>query len=114
MYEYTAKLMRVVDGDTVEVDVDLGFTVHINVMFRLYGIDAPEIRGITKEAGYVSKQALINFLGQGALSLKSEKAIKTDKYGRWLAILIVTRPDGSTMIVNDEMVKGGFAVTYVP
>lgn len=114
MYEYAVKLVRVVDGDTVELDVDLGFTVRVTVMFRLFGINAPEVKGTSKEFGLASKQALINILNEGSLTVKSEKAIKTDKYGRWLAAITVTRSDGSTVNVSDWMILSGFAVPYLP
>lgn len=114
MYEYKTSLVRVVDGDTVELTVDLGFTVTAKVVFRLLGINSPEMKGVTKSSGLVARQGLIDLLGQGDLSIRSEKPVKTDKYGRWLATITVTRPDGSTFVVNDEMIKSGFAVAYTP
>ena len=114
MYEYSVKLLRVVDGDTVELDVDLGFTVHVTVMFRLLGINAPEVKGASKEFGLASKQALIDLLQEGSLTVRTEKAIKTDKYGRWLAAITVTKSDGSIVNVSDWMILSGFAVPYLP
>lgn len=113
MYEYTATLVRVIDGDTVVLVVDLGFTVSVNVEFRLLGINAPEMKGTTKVAGLNAKAHLEQLLAQGALSLKSEKAPKTDKYGRWLADITVTKADGTSFNANQAMVTDGFAVPYM-
>lgn len=114
MYEYACKLLRVVDGDTIVGDVDLGFTVHVNVVFRLAGINAPELVGAARALGTASKQHLETLLGQGPCVVHSLKALKTDKYGRWLGTFYVTASDGSVVNVNDKMVADGFAVVYMP
>lgn len=114
MFEYACKVTRVIDGDTVVCDVDLGFTVHVNVVFRLTGINAPELVGATHAVGVASKQHLETLLGQGPCVVHSFKALKTDKYGRWLGTFYVTRPDGSVFNVSDQMVADGFAVVYMP
>ena len=113
MYEYKATLVRVVDGDTAYVDVDLGFDIKITIDFRLLGINAPEMKGATKVAGLAAKDHLTQLLGQGTLSLKSEKPLKTDKYGRWLATFTVTRPDGTSFDANAQMVADGFAIPFM-
>jgi micrococcal nuclease len=115
MYNYMAKLIRVVDGDTVYLDVDLGFTVHINVGFRLAGINAPEMIGATHDAGLAAKRELERLLSLGQIQIYSEKekAPKTDKYGRWLARLWVTQTDSRVLDVNQSMIDGGFAVPYM-
>lgn len=60
LYEYRADTRRVVDGDTVDVDIDLGFNVWLrNERLRLYGIDTPELKGANKAAGLAAKNALI-------------------------------------------------------
>lgn len=112
MYEYQATLARVIDGDTVELVVDLGFTVSVNVEFRLLGINAPELKGAAKAAGLASKAHLEGLLAQGKLSLKSLKHLKADKYGRWLASITVTRADSSSFDANQQMLTDGFAVAY--
>lgn len=113
MYEYHASLVRVIDGDTVVMVVDLGFTVSVNIEFRLLGINAPEMKGTSKVAGQAAKAHLEQLLAQGSLSLKSEQAPKTDKYGRWLADITVTRPDGTSFNANQQMIADGFAVAYM-
>lgn len=114
MYRYAAKLIRVVDGDTVWMDVDLGFTVHVNICFRLLGINSPELIGSDPAGGRAAKAHLEQLLAQGALTLRSEKPLKTDKYGRWLADITVTRPDGTAFNANQQMVVDGHAVASTP
>ena len=88
IYIYKAELIRVVDGDTVELIIDLGFDTLRKERFSLYGIDAPEMR---TKAGKEAKAWLIGVLGPyGAIYVQtiqlSTKA-KRDKYGRFLAVL---------------------------
>lgn len=114
MYEYNSMLVRVIDGDTVALNVDLGFTVHVMVTFRLLGINAPEVRGVEYVAGEASKKHLIELLSPGGVAriivVKSSKPLSTDKYGRWLGQLYVTDQSGTLIDVNMTMVTDGFAV----
>lgn len=109
IYEYAAKLVRVVDGDTVWLDVDLGFRVRATMDFRLVGINTPEVVGLTKTAGLAAKAELERLLSLGPLTIFT---VKTDKYGRWLATIYVTTAGGSHLSVNDALLAGGFAVPY--
>jgi len=108
-YNYDAKVKRVVDGDTVYLDVDLGFGVWATLDFRLAGINTPEVVGTQKVAGLAAKEELVRLLGLGTIRIVS---FKTEKYGRWLASIFVKQADGVELNVNDELVKGGFAVPY--
>ena len=88
IYIYKAELIRVVDGDTVDLIIDLGFDTLRKERFRLYGIDAPEMN--TAE-GKDAKAWLIGVLGPyGAIyveTLQHNTKDKRDKYGRFLAVL---------------------------
>lgn len=91
MYTYQAKLIDVIDGDTIDLMIDLGFGVHVKERCRLYGIDAPEM---PTEAGRNAKSRLESLIGAvtGELHVQTIKMTrkpkeKTDKYGRYLAIL---------------------------
>ena len=88
IYIYKAELIRVVDGDTVDLIIDLGFDTQRKERFRLYGIDAPEMN--TAE-GKAAKAWLIGILGPyGAIyvqTIQLETKAKRDKYGRFLAVL---------------------------
>lgn len=115
MYQYVSKLNRVVDGDTVDLDVDLGFMVSILVRFRLEGINAPEMTGDQRDAGKLSKQHLIDLLtdaDQGIIRVDSQGK---DKYGRWVARLsCVSAKTGNIVDISKQMVDDGFAKIYVP
>ena len=87
MYEYNAKVLRVYDGDTIRVDLDLGFGIWMqNQSIRFKGINTPELRGDSKEAGIVSRDRVIELLdGAGnECVIKTSKDKQTGKYGRIL------------------------------
>lgn len=87
MYEYKAIITNVVDGDTFDMDIDLGFNIHIHERVRLLDIDTPEKFGKEKELGLLVKDyAAFAFAGMEVV-IKSEKAdvaANTDSFGRWL------------------------------
>ena len=107
MYRYRAVLDRVVDGDTVDLWIDLGFRISTRQRFRLAAIDAPEMRGKTHQAGIDAKnrlRSLIVAAGDG-LTVASEK---TGKWGRWLATLY----DAEGNSINQRMIEDGHAKPY--
>lgn len=108
IYQYKAKLDRIVDGDTVWFDVDLGFGIHAKINFRLEGIDTPEVVGQTRVAGLAASQELQKLLALGDVRLVS---MKSDKYGRWLARVYVNTPEGE-LNINQTLLDGGFAKPY--
>ena len=83
MYQYQARVEKIVDGDTVEFSIDLGFHVYFREQMRLAHYAAPETRGLERPLGLVAKQKLEELLPIGKVVLMNSK--KTDKYGRWLA-----------------------------
>ena len=111
MYEYKAKLIRVVDGDTVDALIDLGMTVWIKKRIRFYGMDAWESRTRNKEEkkkGLKAKQRTKELLSEldGEFILKSRGI---GKYGRVLGELYV---EGHTRTVNQTLIDEGHAYTY--
>ena len=107
MYIYKAKLDRVVDGDTVDAHIDLGFDITIHKRISLAGIDSPESRTRDleeKAKGLASKDKLVELLGEGDFILESKEV---GKYGRVLGTLIV-----EDVNINDTLVEEGFAVEY--
>jgi micrococcal nuclease len=99
-FEY-AKIIRAVDGDTCEIEVDLGFSVKVKHTFRLYGINTPE-RG---KPGYQeATDYLAGYVGETVLIAVT----KLDKYGRYLVDIFA---DGVN--VNRRMVDLGLAVEYM-
>lgn len=109
-YAYRATLVRVVDGDTVDLEMDLGFRITHALRVRLLGIDAPELRGATREAGAAARDALHAMVAPasegGALLVRTHKGDRRDGFGRYLATLF----DGEVNI-NARMVEAGQAVT---
>ena len=107
-FKYNARLVRVIDGDTVELEVDVGFKIQVRETFRLALVNAPEMRtpeGPMAKEWLTARLASIS-LGGSAYPLSIE-SFKKDKYGRWL----VTIYDG-TSTVNQQMLDVGMAVLY--
>ncbi len=113
MYTYKAKLDRVVDGDTIDAHIDLGFDITIHKRIRLAGIDTPESRTRDleeKKRGLAAKDRLIELLGKGSLVVESREV---GKYGRVLGVLVVYPKNLDLPInINDTLVKEGYAVEY--
>ena len=111
MYEYRCKVVKVIDGDTVDVDIDLGFGVWLHKeRVRLFGIDTPESRTRDleeKKYGLAAKEYLTGMLDDdGGIILKTHKD-KTGKFGRILGEIFV---DGIN--INKKMCTKGHAVEY--
>lgn len=105
MYEYRATLLRVVDGDTVHLEVDLGLDVRLQIGTRLAGIDAPELNTL---AGKASRDYLRLLIPPGTpVTVRTEKD-RREKYGRYL--VWITMLDG--VDVNGLLVAEGHARPY--
>lgn len=105
MYEYMGKVTNVVDGDTVDIDVDLGFHMRSLQRFRLIGINCPEVHGATRTEGLAaSAYVRTTLLGQ-LVRIRTEKS---DDFGRWLARVYLGQVD-----FNQSLIDGGFAVPYM-
>lgn len=105
-YLRNAKVTNIVDGDTFDCEVDLGFGVKIKDRFRVIGIDAPEKFGITQSAGLKSKKYLVDNLLNKNIVLRSNRL---DGFRRYLADVYITNADGSQSKLADVMVKSGLA-----
>ena len=124
MYEYRAKVVKVVDGDTVDVDIDLGFGVWLkDERVRIMGIDTPESRtsdAEEKKFGLLSKKKLKEWCLKAVESEKDDIDIELrcperdsrGKFGRILAEVWVSE-DGQWTNVNKWMCENGYAVPYV-
>jgi len=115
MYEYNVKkLIAVVDGDTIDVEIDLGFDISIFKRVRLAGIDTPESRTsdkYEKTLGLESKAKLKQMLsGATRIVIKTEKPDSSEKYGRVLGWLYI---DDTNISVNDTLIASGYAWSYL-
>ena len=108
MFTYEAFISKVIDGDTVKADIDLGFSVILkDQSFRLYGINAPEMKGESKPRGEKSKEWLSNLLLGKKVKIKTHKD-KKEKYGRILVEIFLDE-----VCVNEMLVKEGLAEEYI-
>ena len=115
MYEYRVKkVTNVVDGDTIDVDIDLGFNISYSQRVRLAGIDTPESRTSDKAEkvlGLEAKEYLKYKLKDAKLIvIKTELPDSSEKYGRILGWVYV---DENTVSVNDQMIEDGYAWGYL-
>ena len=110
MYEYSCEVKRVVDGDTIDCVLDLGFSIFHKCRVRLYAIDTPESRTRNRDEkarGLLAKQFLIDSIKDKKVVLKSKLRDSRGKFGRVLAEVWV-----NGINVNEDMVKKGHAVRY--
>jgi len=117
MHEYNCTIKRVVDGDTVDVDIDLGFGIWIhNERVRLYGIDTPESRTRDleeKKAGLFAKDVVLHYLPEGSKQVLRTHKDKVGKYGRVLGEFVIYDglADRQTTI-NQFMIEHKIGVEY--
>ena len=115
MYEYRCKLIKVIDGDTMDIDIDLGFGVWLKgERVRLYGIDTPESRTRDleeKRYGLAAKSFATKFLDDEWLVLKTKEYDAKGKFGRILGELWRTT-DFADKSLNDYMIEKHHAVSY--
>jgi micrococcal nuclease len=115
MYEYyVRKVENVVDGDTIDVLIDLGFDILFQSRVRLAGIDTPESRTkdlAEKALGLESKEYLKKAIKDAkSVVIKTEKMDSSEKYGRILGWVYI---NGDTVSLNDMMINDGYAWGYL-
>jgi len=103
MYEYYTKIDKVVDGDTVDVFIDLGFSVWHKERIRLAGIDTAEKN---TPLGKALKQFLVDNIEGKIIRLQVSKP---DKYGRYLGVAFLK---DSSISINDQLIKANLAKQY--
>lgn len=117
-YVYNATVISITDGDTLRVQVDLGFGVSTELILRLSRIDTPEVYGVKKESeeyqkGKIASEFTKVFIG----SANNNIVIKTDKdkkgkYGRYLAEVWAAEGPNVDKNLNDELLNSGNAILY--
>ena len=117
MYEYTCSVVKVVDGDTVDVDIDLGFgIVYANQRIRLYGIDTPESRTRDleeKKYGLMAKEYVLNRMPIGSKQIIVTHMDDKGKFGRILGKFAMydTKDDRQTFL-HEIMIRDHLGVAY--
>jgi micrococcal nuclease len=107
MYEYRAHVIKVYDGDTITVNLDLGFFTWIkNQTIRLSGINTPEIKGEERPNGLISRDRLRELILDKEVIIKTEKDSK-GKYGRWLGTIYLDEVN-----INEQLISEGLAEKY--
>ena len=115
MYEYhVKKVTNVVDGDTIDVEIDLGFDISFSSRVRLAGIDTPESRTTNKAEkvlGLEAKEYVKSKIKDAKeVVIKTEKMDSSEKYGRILGWVFL---DGSKISINEQMIADGYAWGYL-
>ena len=119
MYEYSCRIVRVVDGDTVDIDIDLGFDVWLKKQrIRLYGVDTPESRTRDleeKKYGLAAKKFVEKRLPVGSKQTLRTRLDDRGKFGRILGeFVLTTQWEGKDIptTINEQLVKERHAVKY--
>ena len=113
-YIYRVKqVLKVVDGDTIDADIDLGFSISLEKRIRLAGVDTPESRTTDlneKAMGLESKEWMKKKLeGAKDIIIKTELPDSTEKYGRIIGHLFI---NGQETSLNNQMIVEGYALAY--
>jgi len=109
-YHYAATMTRIIDGDTIEVLLDLGDRTYRTRRIRILGFNSPELfSGDDRAAGELARDALADLLPVGSTVYIETKLDRTS-FDRLLGIVYVEGSDGGLYKVSDAMVSGGFGV----
>ena len=118
MFEYKATVTNVVDGDTFDVSIDLGFGIYFNTRIRLAGVDTPEIHGVKKgseeyKRGMDAIAYVYSWLSDHGweVLLKTHKD-RTGKYGRYLAYVFPLDAEDPSVTLNSDLIEDGHATFY--
>ncbi|MGQ7869871.1 thermonuclease family protein [Sunxiuqinia sp. sy24] len=130
MFQYQVEIQRVVDGNTYDIDIDLGLNIWVrNERIRLYGVDTPEVYGVRKDSeeyalGKATSDFVKSLIRKGSLAIVETIKDTKGKYSRYLAVLYIRVPDeilsdhdniraiGDFYCLNDLLVAKGLASPY--
>lgn len=109
MYEYKCRIVKVIDGDTVDCEIDLGFHIYIIKRVRLLGVDTPEMNSSNEDQRLAARAAkdFVISIQESVTSIKTELD-KADKYGRVLGTIFTHKKS-----VNSMLIEEGHAVPYM-
>lgn len=111
MYQYKAKVDKIIDGDTIDVIIDLGFKITTYQRIRLANINTPETYNVKRDSdeyqsGLASKQYVEKRIAANNYEIKVETEKVPEKYGRYIGTIWLA---DSTISLNDELVEKGLA-----
>lgn len=107
LYTYKVKeIVKIYDGDTITVVLDLGMKMYVQKTIRLYGIDTPEIRGEERPEGLVSREWLVEKLNKAEDVYITTHRDKSGKYGRLLGSVYINE---EIISLNEQLVHNGLA-----
>lgn len=109
-YIRKATVRNIVDGDTLDVMVDMGFRRFSVERVRIMRINTPEIKGVEREEGLKSKAYVESVIPVGTEVVI--QSFKGDAFGRWLAEILYTNEEGDQVNLSDELLRLGYAVEY--
>jgi micrococcal nuclease len=113
MYDYTATVVRVQDGDSAVMSVDLGFRVHVQLPIRLLGLDTPELNAADEKeriAAVLARSFLKGLIEGKLVRLRTQRA--PEKYGRWLGEVWLLGEGVQGESVNQMMLDAGHGRSY--
>lgn len=116
MYQYKAKILEVIDGDTLKIELSLGFNIYHKVSLRLVEINAPEVRTLNEEVkkyGLRAKEKLQEYVSNndGEVIVSTLKPDSRDAYGRVLGTLY---KEGQSLTASEFMLANKYAWYYSP
>lgn len=112
MWEYRVKVLKIIDGDTIDVSVDLGFFTHRNIRVRMYGINTPETRTRDleeKKRGLAAKAVLTKLLNEADEVIMKSHGV--GKFGRCLGEIFIEK-NGEKKNVGEHLIASGLAQEY--
>ena len=112
-YTYRAKVVEIIDGDTIDVSIDVGFNTTLRKRLRFLGIDTYELRGDERDKGIVAKDRLRELLSKSDRIFVQTKMDATGKYGRVLAwVWVKPKYGGDPINITEQLLAEGHGVPY--
>jgi micrococcal nuclease len=111
MYTYVGKILKVIDGDTCDAQLSLGFDIWVTQRLRLAGIDTPEVKGESRSSGLAAKSFVEDWvIAAGPTVLIKTYKDKSEKYGRYLAEIF--HADDQSKSLTADLLSAGMAKPY--
>ena len=97
-------MLKVYDGDTITVSLDLGFGISMRTKVRLAGINAPEVRGAQRPEGLKSRDYLRSLILDKKVVIETQKD-KKGKYGRYIGVVYLEKVNGNELLVEKKLAQ---------